>query len=344
MGWISRLGLAGLLGAMCVASFPPATAEAARARDLRALMRCRNEITDEGLACHRWGTARLERCIEPLTICQLGGKSDPSCARASWQCARLDSDMRAILERMRSRVRTACGNVPAVQLSDELGFAECASDKLDTFVDCLVSRCRRTVGDAVVGVEPATCRLLANAGYGAVLPSDACTPPPPPPPPPASGPLYCGGPDAVTCPTGMVCDRTDALCSATAPVGRCMPAETTCDDDGMPVCGCDGVTYGSECARRVAGMVKMRDGACDPPPTACGNADGDCPSGMFCDYPQGDCGEGQAGVCRPMRAEPCNMCSAYVRGPVCGCNFVTYANDCEREAAGQSLFWSGSCM
>jgi hypothetical protein len=309
-------------------------------------MRCRTEITDQGLGCHRLGTARLEQCLEPLTMCQLAGKSDPSCARAKAQCMRLESDVRSILERLRNRLRNACSGVPAVQLADDLGFQECASDDLEKFVDCLVGRCRRTMGAAVVGIEPASCSLLGDAGHGGALAAETCappTPPPPPPPPPGSGPRYCGGPEAIACPDTMMCDLSDALCTATAPVGRCMPAETTCTDDGMPVCGCDGTTYGSDCARRLAGAVKMRGGACDAAPMACGNVAGDCPAGMFCDYPRGDCGEGQEGVCRPMRAEPCNLCSAYVPGPVCGCNLVTYANDCEREAAGASAFWVGSC-
>jgi hypothetical protein len=239
--------------------------------------------------------------------------------------------------------------VPAVQLADPTNFGTCASDKLAPVVDCMVARCRTSAGAAVLGVEPATCGLLASAGLGAVLSAETCAPPPPagppvpPPPPPATGLLYCGGPDAVECPSGMVCDRDDALCTATAPVGKCMPADETCAGGGSPVCGCDGVTYGSDCARRMAGAVKMRDGVCDPAPIACGNSFGGCPDAMFCDYPRGDCGEGQNGVCRPMRAEPCNLCTAFVNGPVCGCNFVTYANECERVAAGVSLFWNGSC-
>lgn len=37
------------------------------------------------------------------------------------------------------------------------------------------------------------------------------------------------------------------------------------------------------------------------------------------------------------------MCTAFLPGPVCGCDFHTYASDCEREAAGMSKIWDGVC-
>ncbi len=29
--------------------------------------------------------------------------------------------------------------------------------------------------------------------------------------------------------------------------------------------------------------------------------------------------------------------------PVCGCNYVTYANSCSAEAEGLAYYWSGAC-
>jgi hypothetical protein len=93
-----------------------------------------------------------------------------------------------------------------------------------------------------------------------------------------------------------------------------------------------------------AGATKARAGACDAPPSACDFANPTCPSGQFCDFTPGDCGEGGSGVCRPVRGEPCNLCTAFVSGPVCGCNFVVYDSECTRMAAGVSKLWNGVCQ
>jgi hypothetical protein len=109
------------------------------------------------------------------------------------------------------------------------------------------------------------------------------------------------------------------------------------------VCGCDGVTYDSECERLNAGVTVQHDGPCDPAPTSCGLGI-ECPEGLFCEYPTGDCGEGLSGICLPMRAEPCNLCTAFVGAPVCGCNWTTYVSDCERQAAGVAKWFDGDCF
>jgi hypothetical protein len=110
------------------------------------------------------------------------------------------------------------------------------------------------------------------------------------------------------------------------------------------MCGCDGQTYASDCARLNAGVVKQHAGSCDAEPQGCDFLHPDCPAGMFCDLPAGDCGEGGTGMCRSMRADECNLCSAYVDGPLCGCDFTTYATECDRVAAGVPLWFRGSCQ
>ena len=69
-----------------------------------------------------------------------------------------------------------------------------------------------------------------------------------------------------------------------------------------------------------------------------------CPAGQFCEFPVGDCGEGQAGECRPASAEPCNLCSEFLGGPVCGCDMMTYPSDCDRRAAGMAKRMDGPCF
>ena len=62
-----------------------------------------------------------------------------------------------------------------------------------------------------------------------------------------------------------------------------------------------------------------------------------CPEGTFCDKPT--CGSVK-GLCKPRtRQTPCD--STYA--PVCGCDHVTYYNDCLRRQAGVSLLDRDEC-
>jgi Kazal-type serine protease inhibitor domain len=73
----------------------------------------------------------------------------------------------------------------------------------------------------------------------------------------------------------------------------------------------------------------------------CGGLAGiQCKSRLFCDYvPTALCGAAdQTGTCkrRPW------FCTKIFK-PVCGCNDKTYANDCERRAAGVGKVKDGAC-
>lgn len=66
------------------------------------------------------------------------------------------------------------------------------------------------------------------------------------------------------CPPGATCVVPDHRCSDSIRVGACVgpsPCAST-----TPACGCDGVTYTSECAARAAGVDVDADGACPAPP------------------------------------------------------------------------------
>jgi hypothetical protein len=98
---------------------------------------------------------------------------------------------------------------------------------------------------------------------------------------------------------------------------------------------------------------------CVSPSKTCGGSIGNtCAAGEYCDYlgepcPDGTtkctgiddgCGyikAGAPGVCRPI---PSGSICGTLTQPVCGCDGVTYANDCARKAAGTGYSHGGACI
>ena len=52
--------------------------------------------------------------------------------------------------------------------------------------------------------------------------------------------------------------------------GACESRPVVCEEDGDPVCGCDGITYWNDCLRRAAGITTMADGECSFNGRLCG--------------------------------------------------------------------------
>jgi hypothetical protein len=75
----------------------------------------------------------------------------------------------------------------------------------------------------------------------------------------------------------------------------------------------------------------------------CGGFPGlQCDAGLFCQKKAGTCGViDMAGKCVPVPAA-CPRHSHHIL-PVCGCNNVTYNNDCERQQAMVSKNHDGKC-
>ncbi len=177
-------------------------------------------------------------------------------------------------------------------------------------------------------LDPFCCAAFGGVSQGA---GSAC-------PDVACGPV-CGGIAGIPCEDAAAfCKLPEGTCNASDMLGICTPIPGVCPGQWDPVCGCDGVTYGNACEANAAGVSVDHRGPCA---RMCGGLGpvAPCDAGIFCKYPDGVCGDGIfQGVCTPIP----DACPD-IWAPVCGCDGVTYGNECESDAAGSSIAGHDAC-
>jgi hypothetical protein len=142
----------------------------------------------------------------------------------------------------------------------------------------------------------------------------------------------CGGFAGEACRPGEWCDYPDgSFCGGDDTTGICQPRPEACDLLLDPVCGCDGVTYGNECAANSAGVDIASRGECAGTGVPCTN-DMPCTGGMVC--VGSSCGEVWQCV---GTTRPCTDDAA----PHCGCDGVTFYDSSTCQT--QPYAYSGPC-
>jgi hypothetical protein len=132
------------------------------------------------------------------------------------------------------------------------------------------------------------------------------------------------------CPDDAFCAKEPGDCDGN---GLCEPRPEICPDVWAPVCGCNGSTYSNTCEAAAAGVNVAYPGECQ---VACEDNAG-CLEEDYCAKAAGDCGG--TGSCEPRPG----LCPD-VYNPVCGCDGMTYANECMAAGVGVSVAGEGECI
>ncbi len=137
--------------------------------------------------------------------------------------------------------------------------------------------------------------------------------------------------DNAECPSESdYCEKADGDCPG---LGQCAPRTTVCDTMYIPACGCDGQTYSHPCEAARVGVnvdyLGVCGGICYSNP--------DCPLvNEYCQKTFGDCdGVGQC--------ESNQVTCDTIYWPVCGCDGLSYPNECNAVQVGVNADYPGVC-
>ncbi len=72
----------------------------------------------------------------------------------------------------------------------------------------------------------------------------------------------CGGSADLPCADGLVCLYADGTCDTADAAGTCAIRPQVCATHYLPLCGCDGTTYGNRCDAAIVGATIAHAGAC----------------------------------------------------------------------------------
>ena len=134
------------------------------------------------------------------------------------------------------------------------------------------------------------------------------------------------------CYDAFFCAKATGDCDG---AGICVPMPEECTMQYDPVCGCDGETHGNRCLAANVGVNVDYEGECEPVVDCMTNED--CrEEALYCAKEPEDCLA--LGYCM-LKPTACYE----IYAPVCGCDEVTYPNDCYAAAAGTNVLGYGTC-